>query len=145
MRIVLQRVSRASVIINGATTASIGRGIMLLVGVHKDDTAEAPRVLAARCAGLRIFADKEGKMNLSLAEVNGAALAVPQFTLFADCGRGRRPSFFDAAGPDRGKELYELFVSELRRYVPGVETGVFGAMMEVELVNDGPVTLLLEK
>jgi D-tyrosyl-tRNA(Tyr) deacylase len=145
MRIVLQRVRRAGVAINGATIASIGKGVLLFVGVHRDDTAEAAAFLAAKCASVRIFPDREGKMNLALGEVNGEALAVSQFTLLADCGRGRRPSFIDAAGPEKGKELYELFVSELRKLVPKVETGVFGAMMEVDLVNDGPVTLILEK
>jgi len=145
MRIVLQRVSRACVTIDGAKAASIGKGILLLIGVHNNDTAEAAGFLAAKCASLRIFSDAEGKMNLSLDEVNGEALVVSQFTLFGDCGRGRRPSFIDAAGPDKGRELYELFVSELRKLVPRVETGVFGAMMDVELVNDGPVTLILEK
>ncbi|MBN1128682.1 MAG: D-tyrosyl-tRNA(Tyr) deacylase [Chitinispirillaceae bacterium] len=145
MRIVLQRVSRARVAIDGEVVASIGNGVLLLVGIHRDDTAEAAGFLAAKCASVRIFPDAEGKMNLSLGEVNGEALAVSQFTLLADCGRGRRPSFIDAAGPEKGKDLYELFVSELGKLVPKVETGVFGAMMEVELVNDGPVTLILEK
>jgi D-tyrosyl-tRNA(Tyr) deacylase len=145
MRIVLQRVSRAGVTINGAAVASIGKGVLLLVGVHRDDTAEAAARLAAKCASVRIFPDAEGRMNLSLGEVNGEALAVSQFTLFGDCTRGRRPSFIDAAGPEKGKELYGLFVAELRKLVPKVETGVFGAMMEVELVNDGPVTLILEQ
>jgi D-tyrosyl-tRNA(Tyr) deacylase len=145
MRIVLQRVSRASVTIGGANAASISKGILLLIGVHTSDTAEAAGFLAAKCASLRIFPDAEGKMNLSLGDVNGEALVVSQFTLFGDCSKGRRPSFIDAAGPEKGKELYELFVSELRKLVPKVETGVFGAMMDVELVNDGPVTLILEK
>jgi D-aminoacyl-tRNA deacylase len=145
MRIVLQRVNRASVTIDGATTASIGKGILLFLGVHSNDTTEAADFLAAKCASLRIFSDAEGKMNLSLSEVNGEALVVSQFTLLADCGRGRRPSFVDAAGPEKGRELYGRFVSELRKLVPKVETGVFGAMMDVELVNDGPVTLIVEK
>jgi D-tyrosyl-tRNA(Tyr) deacylase len=145
MRVVLQRVSRASVSINGATTASIGKGIVLLVGVHRDDTAEAAGFLAAKCADLRIFPDGDGKMNLPLNDVNGGALVVSQFTLLGDCGSGRRPSFIDAAPPEKGRALYEFFVAELRKRVSTVETGVFGAMMEVELVNDGPVTLVLEK
>jgi D-aminoacyl-tRNA deacylase len=145
MRIVLQRVSRAGVTINGTAVASIGKGVLLLVGVHREDTADVAGFLAAKCASVRIFPDAEGRMNLSLGEVNGEALAVSQFTLLGDCTRGRRPSFIDAAGPEKGKELYELFVSELRKLVPEVKTGVFGAMMEVELVNDGPVTLILEK
>jgi D-aminoacyl-tRNA deacylase len=145
MRVVLQRVSRAGVSIGGAATASIGKGILLLVGVHRDDTPENVIFCAAKCAELRIFPDSDGKMNLSLNEVNGEALVVSQFTLLGDCGRGRRPSFIDAAPPEKGKELYELFVAELKKRVPKVETGVFGAMMDVELVNDGPVTLVLEK
>jgi len=145
MRIVLQRVSRASVTIDGAKAASIGKGMLLLVGVHGSDTAEAAGFLAAKCASLRIFSDAEGKMNLSLGDVNGEALVVSQFTLFGDSSRGRRPSFIDAAPPEKGKALYELFIAELRKLVPKVETGVFGAMMDVELVNDGPVTLMLEK
>jgi D-aminoacyl-tRNA deacylase len=145
MRIVLQRVSRAGVSIAGATTASIGKGMLLLVGVHRDDTPEVAGFLAAKCASVRIFADAEGKMNLSLSEVNGEALVVSQFTLLADCGSGRRPSFIDAAPPEKGKALYELFVAEFKKRVPRVATGVFGAMMDVELVNDGPVTLVLER
>lgn len=145
MRIVLERVSRAGVVIDGVKTASIGKGMLLLVGVHKDDTAEAARFLAAKCADLRIFSDPAGKMNLSINEVNGEALVVSQFTLFGDCSKGRRPSFIDAAGPEKGRELYELFVSELKARVPKVETGIFGAMMDVDLVNDGPVTLILNR
>jgi D-tyrosyl-tRNA(Tyr) deacylase len=145
MRIVLQRVTRARVAIRGETVASIGRGVLLLVGVHRDDTAEAASFLAARCASVRIFPDDQSRMNLSLNEVNGEALAVSQFTLFGDCTKGRRPSFIDAAGAEKGRELYAFFVAELRKLVPKVETGVFGAMMAVELVNDGPVTLILER
>ena len=145
MRIVLQRVSRASVRVNGSTAGSINRGILLLVGVHRDDTADSAGFLAAKCADARIFPDAEGKMNLSLKEVQGEALVVSQFTLFGDCSKGRRPSFIDAAPPEKGKALYEHFVAELKKQVSRVETGIFGAMMEVELVNDGPVTLLLEK
>jgi D-tyrosyl-tRNA(Tyr) deacylase len=145
MRIVLQRVSRASVRINGSLAGSINRGILLLVGVHRDDTADSAGFLAAKCADVRIFPDAEGKMNLSLKEVQGGALVVSQFTLFGDCSKGRRPSFIDAAPPEKGKALYDCFVEALKKHVPKVATGVFGAMMEVELVNDGPVTLLLEK
>ena len=145
MRIVLQRVSRASVRINGSLAGSINRGILLLVGVHRDDTADSAGFLAAKCADVRIFPDAEGKMNLSLKEVQGGALVVSQFTLFGDCSKGRRPSFIDAAPPEKGKALYEQFVAELKKHIPKVETGIFGAMMEVELVNDGPVTLILER
>ena len=145
MRIVLQRVNNAGVRVSGAAIASINKGILLLVGIHKDDTPEKASVLAAKCADLRIFSDAEGTMNLSLKEVNGEALVVSQFTLFGDCSKGRRPSFIDAAPPEKGRGLYEHFVAELKKQVPKVATGIFGAMMDVELINDGPVTLILEK
>jgi D-tyrosyl-tRNA(Tyr) deacylase len=145
MRIVLQRVTRARVAISGQTVGSIDRGVLVLLGVHKDDTPEHAAFLAAKCADLRIFSDDQGKMNLSLKDINGEALVVSQFTLFGDCSRGRRPSFIEAAPPEKGKALYEHVVQMMREQVQKVEAGVFGAMMEVELVNDGPVTLLLEK
>jgi D-aminoacyl-tRNA deacylase len=145
MKIVLQRVKHSCVKINGTIVGSINQGVMLLLGVHRDDTPDKAAFLAAKCAGLRIFSDNEGKMNLSLTEVNGEALVVSQFTLFGDCAKGRRPSYIEAAEPDKGKLLYDFFVAELKKRVPKVATGIFGAMMEVELVNDGPVTLLLEK
>jgi D-aminoacyl-tRNA deacylase len=145
MRIVLQRVTRASVRIDSAITASINKGILLLLGVHRDDTEEISAFLAAKCAGLRIFSDVNGKMNLSCKEAGGEALVVSQFTLFGDCAKGRRPSFIEAAPPDKGRTLYEHFIQQLKNHGITVATGTFGAMMEVELVNDGPVTLLLEK
>jgi D-aminoacyl-tRNA deacylase len=145
MRIVLQRVKQSSVKINGSVVGSIDRGIMVLLGVHRDDTPDKAAFLAAKCADLRIFSDGEGKMNLSLVDVGGEALVVSQFTLFGDCTKGRRPSYIEAAEPDKGKLLYDLFVTEIKKRVPKVATGIFGAMMDVELVNDGPVTLLLEK
>jgi D-tyrosyl-tRNA(Tyr) deacylase len=145
MRIVLQRVKRAQVSVAGQLTGAIGAGIMLLVGVAPDDSPADAEFLAAKCSELRIFNDADGKMNLSLTEVGGAALVVSQFTLYGDCRKGRRPSFTGAAGPDKGKALYEYFVSRLAERVPQVRTGIFGAMMEVELVNDGPVTLILER
>jgi D-aminoacyl-tRNA deacylase len=145
MRIVLQRVKQASVRVDGAIVGSINKGILLLVGIHKDDTAEKADFLALKCAELRIFSDAQDKMNLSLQEVNGEALVVSQFTLLGDCSRGRRPSFIDAAPPEQGKLLYEHFVAELKKKIPKVETGVFGAMMEVELINDGPVTMIVER
>ena len=131
--------------VSGSIAGSINRGILLLVGVHRDDTADRAGFLAAKCADVRIFPDAEGKMNLSLKEVQGEALVVSQFTLFGDCSKGRRPSFIDAAPPEKGKALYEQFVAEMKKHIPKVETGIFGAMMEVELVNDGPVTLILER
>jgi D-tyrosyl-tRNA(Tyr) deacylase len=145
MRVVLQRVSRASVKVEGKVAGEIGRGILLLVGVHNEDTPECADVLATKCAELRIFPDAEGKMNLGCKEIGGAALVVSQFTLYGDCQKGRRPNFMDAARPEKGQELYDYFVKRLRLELGQVETGIFGAMMEVELVNDGPVTLILEK
>jgi len=145
MRLVLQRVKTARVAINGQSVGSIGNGILILLGVHKDDTLEKADFLAVKCVDLRIFSDDRGKMNLSLIDIGGEALVVSQFTLFGDCSKGRRPSFIEAAPPEKGKMLYEYFVLKLKERVKKVETGVFGAMMDVELVNDGPVTLILEK
>ena len=145
MRVVLQRVTHARVIIDNQEVGRVEQGLLLLVGIHKDDTPEAIDFLAAKCADIRVFADDQGKMNLSLREVHGAALVVSQFTLLGDCRKGRRPSYTDAAPPEKGKELYERFVEQLRTHIPNVQTGVFGALMHVELINDGPVTLILEK
>lgn len=145
MKIVLQRVKNSRVIINGSTVGQIGKGVLILLGIHIDDSSGDAEYLAAKCAELRIFDDPDGKMNLSLKDIDGEALVVSQFTLFGDCSKGRRPSYIEAARPEKGNELYEYFVAQLRKYIPKVETGVFGAMMDVELVNDGPVTLLLEK
>ncbi len=145
MRIVLQRVSRASVTIGGRTAGAIGQGFCLLVGVtHTDSTAEA-EWLAEKVSGLRLFADAEGKMNLGLAEVGGAVLVISQFTLYGDVTRGRRPSFVDAAPPAHAIPVYEAFIAALRRRGLAVATGEFGAMMAVDLLNDGPVTLILER
>jgi D-tyrosyl-tRNA(Tyr) deacylase len=144
MRVLLQRVSRAAVAVDGAETGSIGRGFLALVGVsHEDDVATA-RKLAAKTARLRVFADQAGLMNLALGDVGGAVLAVSQFTLYADTRRGNRPGFTGAAAPEQGEAVYEAFVEALRAEGAPVETGVFGAHMQVELVNDGPVTILLE-
>lgn len=145
MRVVLQRVSRACVVIDKREVSHVGNGFLLLVGIHKNDTPEAADFLAAQCADIRVFTDAQGKMNLSLREVHGEALVVSQFTLLGDCRKGRRPSYTDAAPPEKGKELYERFVAQLRTHITSVQTGIFGAMMQVELVNDGPVTLVLEK
>jgi D-aminoacyl-tRNA deacylase len=149
VRVLLQRVSRAEVrvIEDGAAemTGRIGRGVMLLVGfTHGDGEAQAAW-MAEKVAGLRIFADADGKLNLALADVGGAALVVSQFTLYADAVKGRRPSFVDAARPELAVPLYERFLSLLRDRGLAVETGRFGATMEVELVNDGPVTIWLER
>ena len=146
MRVVLQRVSRGRVTIEGRTAGSIERGLVLLVGFAPTDTEEAVAWMAEKVLGLRIFADDEGKMNRSLEEVAGGVLVVSQFTLYGDARKGRRPSFVDAAPPAVAIPLYERFVALLRERAPGaVETGEFGAMMDVELVNDGPVTLILER
>ena len=145
MRVVLQRVSRAAVRIDGQTVGAIGRGFVVLVGFAPPDGESALAWMADKISGLRVFADAEGKMNLPLAEVGGALLVVSQFTLYGDASKGRRPSFIDAAPPAQAETFYDRFVTMLRERSLPVETGRFGAMMEVELVNDGPVTLILEK
>ncbi|MGZ4163107.1 MAG: D-aminoacyl-tRNA deacylase [Tumebacillaceae bacterium] len=144
MRVVVQRASRGKVTVEGQVTGEIGRGYVLLVGVTHEDTREDADYLVEKIANLRIFEDESGKMNLSLLDVGGAILSVSQFTLYGDCRKGRRPNFMDAARPDQANELYEYFNEKARSMGVQVETGVFGAMMEVELVNDGPVTLLLD-
>ena len=144
MRVLLQRVSRASVAVDGVERGAVGRGFLALVGVaHGDDVAAAHK-LAAKTARLRVFADDAGLMNLALGDVGGAVLAVSQFTLYADTRRGNRPSFTGAAPPEQGETVYEAYVEALRAEGVPVETGVFGAHMQVELLNDGPVTILLE-
>jgi D-tyrosyl-tRNA(Tyr) deacylase len=145
MRVVLQRVSKASVRIHGRMVGSIGPGFCLLVGFTHADTPAQVEWMADKIAGLRLFRDAEGKMNVGLAEVGGAVLVVSQFTLYGDAEKGRRPSFVDAARPEVAIPLYEAFIAALRARGLEVETGRFGAMMEVDLVNDGPVTLLLER
>ena len=145
MRVVLQRVSSASVTIAGRVTGTIDRGFLLLVGWTHGDTPAQNVWMAEKVTGLRLFGDAEGKMNLALAEVGGAVLVVSQFTLYGDAEKGRRPSFIAAARPEEAIPLYEDFVAQLRKTGLVVETGEFGAMMDVELVNDGPVTLWLER
>jgi D-tyrosyl-tRNA(Tyr) deacylase len=145
VRVLLQRVSRAEVRVDGRSTGKIGRGFLLLVGVTHTDTEAHAAWMAEKVAGLRLFGDAEGKMNLALADVGGAVLVVSQFTLYGNAEKGRRPSFIDAARPELAQPLYERFVALLREQKLTVETGEFGAMMDVELVNDGPVTLWLEK
>jgi D-aminoacyl-tRNA deacylase len=145
VRIVLQRVSQASVSIDGRIAGKIGPGFCLLVGFTANDTMEQVRWMADKVTGLRVFGDSEGKMNLALADVGGAVLVVSQFTLYGDTEQGRRPSFISAARPEIAIPLYQAFVAELRGKGLAVETGEFGAMMEVALVNDGPVTLILER
>lgn len=145
MRIVLQRVSRARVTIDGRITGEIGRGVVLLVGFREADDEPVLRWMADRVHGLRIFPDEDGRMNRSLQEVGGSLLVVSQFTLYGDASRGRRPSFIEAARPETALPLYERFLELLRATGPPVQSGEFGAMMDVELVNDGPVTLVLER
>jgi len=144
MKAVLQRVNHAVVRVGGQITGSIKKGILIFLAVSKDDTREDADYLAKKSAELRIFEDTEGKMNLSSLEVDAKALVVSQFTLYGDCRKGRRPSFDNAADPDKGKALYDYFIEALKNQGLEVETGQFQAMMDVELVNDGPVTLILE-
>jgi D-tyrosyl-tRNA(Tyr) deacylase len=145
MRVVLQRVSRASVTVDGAVVGRIGRGFALLVGItHADGTAQV-EWMARKIAGLRLFEDADGKMNCGLDDVDGAILAVSQFTLYGDARKGRRPSFTQAARPEHAEPLFDHFVASLQRTGLDVSTGVFGAMMDVEIHNDGPVTLILER
>jgi D-tyrosyl-tRNA(Tyr) deacylase len=145
MRVLLQRVSRAEVRIGDRVAGRIGRGFLLLVGLTHGDGEDDLVWMADKIVGLRLFADADDKMNLALADVGGALLVVSQFTLYGDASRGRRPSFVDAARPETAIPLYERFVALLRERGAAVETGEFGAMMDVELVNDGPVTLWLER
>jgi D-tyrosyl-tRNA(Tyr) deacylase len=144
MRAVIQRVSSASVVVGGDTVAEIGKGLLVLLGVGHGDTDREAVWMADKIANLRIFEDEAGKMNLSVQEVGGSLLVVSQFTLLADCRKGRRPSFTDAAPPHEADRLYQLVVARMREAGIRVETGVFQAHMEVHLVNDGPVTLILQ-
>ena len=145
MRCLLQRVSRADVRVDGHSVGRIARGYLLLIGLTHDDTEAVLAWMADKILGLRLFPDAEDKLNLALADVDGALLVVSQFTLYADTVKGRRPSFVAAARPEVALPLYERFVALLRARGAHVETGTFGAMMDVELVNDGPVTLWLER
>ena len=145
MRVVVQRVTEASVTVDGEVVGSIGRGYLVLAGFANTDTPAHVEWMAAKIEGLRLFPDSDDKMNLSLADVRGAVLVVSQFTLYGDVQRGRRPSFVDAAAPERAIPLYERFVQALRQKGLPVETGRFGAMMTVSLVNWGPVTLVIER
>ncbi len=145
MKAVLQRVLSASVECEGKTVSEIGKGFMVLLGVTKTDTQAEADSLASKIAGLRIFEDENGKMNLSLEEVGGKVIVVSNFTLCADCKHGRRPSFINAQRPVQANELYEYFIKKLKFYgVPEVGTGVFGGDMQVHIQNDGPVTLILD-
>ncbi len=144
MRAVIQRVSEASVTVEDEITGQIGRGFLVLLGVGTDDIEDDAVYLAGKAAGLRVFEDADGKMNLSLADIDGAMLVVSQFTLYGDARKGRRPSFIDAARPEKANQLYESFCAEVRGQGIRVETGRFQKHMDVALVNDGPVTLLLD-
>lgn len=144
MKAVVQRVKEASVSIEGKKIAEIGQGLLVLLGVAGGDTEEQARKLAQKVTSLRVMADDQGKMNLSVADVGGGVLVISQFTLLADTSRGHRPSFIKAAQPEKARKLYELFVEELRKFNVPVKTGKFGEYMQVSLVNDGPVTVVLE-
>jgi D-aminoacyl-tRNA deacylase len=144
MRAVVQRVSRAQVAVNGEITGEIGLGVLVLLGVARDDTEADATYLAEKICGLRIFEDDQGKMNRSMQDVGGSVLAVSQFTLYGDVRRGKRPSFDAAAPPEKARQLYEFFVGRIRAAGLRCETGRFQEMMKVELVNEGPVTILLD-
>jgi len=144
MRAIIQRVSRAKVTVEGESVGEIGRGILVLLGIAESDSEKEAVYLLEKTLNLRIFEDADGKMNLSLLDIKGELLVVSQFTLYGDARKGRRPSFIRAAAPDDANRLYEFYVGEARKQIGKVETGRFQAMMDVELVNDGPVTILLD-
>ena len=144
MRIVIQRVNHASVKVDGDTIGSIGRGYLLLLGVAEGDTKEMVDRYVKKLSTLRIFADEEGKTNLSITDVGGEVLVVSQFTLYADCRKGNRPSFIKAGNPELANNLYEYIIAKCKEEIPDVQTGIFGADMKISLVNDGPFTILLD-
>ncbi len=144
MRVVVQRVKHASVTINGTVNGKINNGFLVLLGIQSTDSEQDVDYLVKKVTNLRIFSDENDKMNLSLKDVNGELLIVSQFTLYANCKEGNRPSFVEAAKPDVAIPLYEYFVSECRKIIPVVETGIFGADMKVDLLNDGPVTIIMD-
>ena len=145
MKFVIQRVKNAQVDINNKDVAKIDNGFLVLIGITHTDTKDIADYLVKKLINLRVFEDENGKMNLSLNDINGSLLLVSQFTLYADCSSGNRPSFTDAAKPDFANELYEYIIDECKKKIDKVETGVFGADMKVSLINDGPVTIILEK
>lgn len=145
MRLVVQRVKNAKVTVDNRVTGEINEGFLVLLGVTHSDTKETADFLVKKLCNLRVFKDENDKMNLSIKDINGELLIVSQFTLYADCQKGNRPSFVNSAKPEYANELYEYFVSETRKEVKNVQTGEFGAHMDVELLNDGPVTIILEK
>ena len=143
MRVVVQRVSRAQVTVDNRETGKIGRGLVILLGVADDDTEDDAKFLADKCVNLRIFNDDRGKMNVSARDSNAEFLSISQFTLYGDCRKGRRPSFIKAAPPELGEKLYNVFNTSLRESGLKVETGIFGAMMDVDIYNEGPVTIII--
>lgn len=145
MKLLVQRVSSAKVDVDSKTVGKINKGFLVLIGVTHTDTKEIADYLVKKLCNLRVFKDENSKMNLSIKDVDGELLIVSQFTLYADCQHGNRPSFVNSAKPDMGNELYEYFVERCRKEVKNVETGIFGADMKVSLLNDGPVTIMLEK
>ena len=145
MRILVQRVSKASVTIDQKVHSQIGPGLLIFLGIHKEDKEAHASWLAEKCTHLRLFSDTQDKMNLSVQDIEGEILIVSQFTLYGSCKAGRRPEFTQSARGEQAETLYEYFVSEVTKQYPEVQTGVFGAYMEVELVNDGPVTFMIEK
>lgn len=145
MKFVIQRVKNANVKVNNETVGNIEKGYLVLIGITHTDTKEIADYLVKKLINLRVFEDEKGKMNLALKDIEGSLLLVSQFTLYADCTNGNRPSFTEAAKPEFANELYEYIISECKKQCNKVETGIFGADMKVELVNDGPVTILLEK
>lgn len=144
MRAVLQRVQKSSVAVDGETVSSISKGIMLLLGVEKNDTEDDLKYIADKTLALRIFEDENGKMNLSITDIGGELLIISQFTLYGDCRKGRRPSFDKAAAPEKANMLYEKFIEVCRNSGLKVQTGIFGADMKVDILNDGPVTIILD-
>ena len=144
MKFVIQRVHHASVTVNEKVIGQIGKGFLVLIGVSNDDTKETADKLVKKLVGLRIFEDENGKTNLSLADVDGSLLLVSQFTLYANCKKGYRPSFIETGAPDMANEMYEYIISECKKTIPVVERGEFGADMKVELLNDGPFTIVLD-
>lgn len=144
MRFVIQRVTSASCTVEGQVTGSIGRGFLVFVGVADEDNKEIADKMIKKLLGMRIFEDAEGKTNLSLADVSGELLIISQFTLYADCKKGNRPSFIKAGKPDMANEMYEYIIAECKKVVPVVEKGIFGADMKIQLLNDGPFTIVLD-
>ena len=145
MKLVIRKVSHASVETEGASIAEIQKGFLVLVGIGKNDTKETIDQYVKKMVNLRIFTDENGKTNLSLKDVNGEILLVSQFTLYANCKKGNRPSFFDAGEPEKAQQLYEYMVEKVKEFVPVVQTGKFGALMKVSLINEGPFTILLDE